>query len=114
MTALFKIESLPHRKATDVKNGWGAVVRTARAHGGVAITHHGQTELVLVTAGQFRELAALAEQTTARAGAALAELSAEFDARLVTLQAPDAPARLEKVFAARGRAASRSKAGSSF
>lgn len=46
--------------------------------------------------------------------AALKELSAEWDRRLAPLQEPDARARVEALFAAEGRAKTRSKAGTSF
>lgn len=45
---------------------------------------------------------------------ALAELRAEWDRHLAPLQDPDARARVEAAFAAKGRAKKRSKAGPSF
>ena len=46
--------------------------------------------------------------------AALKELSAEWDRRLASLQAPETAARVDAAFAAKGKVRNRSKAGESF
>lgn len=45
---------------------------------------------------------------------ALAELQAEWDRRLASLQAPDTATRVDAAFAAKGKIKNRSKAGPSF
>jgi antitoxin (DNA-binding transcriptional repressor) of toxin-antitoxin stability system len=115
MVAAFpRIEALPRRNATQVKNKWSDLVRQVRASGSVAITNHDQIEMVVVEAGKYREMAALVEGAEERRQATLAELTAEFDQRLATLTAPDAHARMDAMMASRGRAMPRPKAGSSF
>jgi antitoxin (DNA-binding transcriptional repressor) of toxin-antitoxin stability system len=109
-----RIEELPQRKATEVKNKWGDLVREVRAHGSVAVTHHDKVEMVVVGVGQYREMAALVAGARQRHQAALADLSAEFDRRLAQLQAADARDRAEAAMASEGRAARRPRAGMSF
>ena len=115
MTSAFRqVEQLPHRKATQVKNQWGDLVREVRASGSVAVTHHDKVEMVVVEVGRYREMAALVEGINGRRQTALAELSAEFDRHLAALQAPDARDRVEAAMASRGRVTPRPKAGASF
>jgi hypothetical protein len=115
MVAAFpRIEALPRRNATQVKNKWSDLVRLVRASGSVAITNHDQIEVVVVEAGKYRQMAALVEGAEQRGQATLAELTAEFDQRLAALTAPDAHARMDATMASRGRVMPRPKAGSSF
>ena len=114
MAVFPQIKDLPQRSATQVKNQWGDLVREVRASGGVAVTHHDKVEMVVVEAGQYREMAALIEGARGRRQAALAELSAEFDQRLAALKAPAARERVEAAMASRGRVTPRPKAGTSF
>ena len=109
-----RIEDLPQRNATEVKNRWGDLVREVRAAGSVAVTHHDRIEMVVVDAATYRKLAAFAEDAKARRQAALAELSAEFDRRLAALKGPETRGRVGAVMAARGRTKRRPKAGVSF
>src|SRR5471032_2783325 len=96
MVAAFqRIEALPRRNATQVKNKWSDLVRQVRASGSVAVTNHDQIEMVVVEAGTYREMTALVEGAEARREATLAELTAEFDRRLATFAAPDAHARMD-------------------
>lgn len=73
------IEKLPRRNATEVKNRWGGFFREARALGAIAITSHGDVEVVVIEAGKYRELVALLGTDQERRKAALAEPSAELD-----------------------------------
>jgi prevent-host-death family protein len=109
-----RIEDLPQRKATQVKNKWGDLVREVRAAGSVAVTQHNKVEMVVVDAATYRKMAALAEGAKEHRQAALAELSAEFDRRLAALQTPETRRRVEAVMAARGRTKRRPKAGVSY
>ena len=109
-----KIEELPRRKATDVKNRWGDLVREVRALGTVAVTSHDKVEIVVVAAGTYREMAKLASSVEERRQNAIGELAAEFDRHLATIKAADTRERVEAAMAAKGRAKVRSKAGASF
>lgn len=111
--SLPQIEELPRRNATEAKNRWGGFVREVRALGAIAITSHGYVEVVVIEAGKYRELAAFVGAAEERRKAALAELSAEFDRHLASLQGPDAKARVDAAMAAKGRVKTRSKAGDS-
>ena len=108
-----RIEDLPQRSATQVKNK-SDLVRAVRAAGGVAVTQHDRVEMVVMDAATYRTVAALAEDAKARQQATLTDLSAEFDRRLAALKSPETRGRVEAVMAARGRAKRRAKAGASF
>ena len=109
-----RIEDLPQRSATKVKNRWADLVREVRAAGSVAVTQHDRVEMVVMDAATYRRAAALAEDAKTRQQATLAELTAEFDRRLAGLKSPETRGRVESVMAARGRAKRRPKAGVSF
>ena len=109
-----RLEDLPHQTASDVKNKWREVVREVRESGSVAITSHSSVEMVLVNANAYRQLAASAAALNEREAALLEQLSAQFNDRLASLQAPDAERRAAAVFLRKGRLSSRPKAGSSF
>ena len=93
VTGIPQVEKLLHRNATEVQNRWGDLVREVRASGSVAATHHDRIEMVGVAVGKYREMAALVENINGRRQAALAELTAEFDRHLESLNAPDARKR---------------------
>jgi prevent-host-death family protein len=111
---LQKLNELPRHTATQVKNKWGEVVRQVNRSGVAAVTSHSSVEMVLMPAAGyeqlFNELAALRAQRQS----SLDELTQRFNARLTLLQQPDAAARVEALFKARGRLARRPRAGASF
>lgn len=109
-----RVENLPQRNATQVKNKWADLVREVRAAGSVAITQHNRVEMVVMDAATYRKMADLAESARERHRVALTELSAEFDRRLAALNSSDIRGRVESVLAARGRSKQRPKAGDSF
>jgi prevent-host-death family protein len=109
-----RLEELPRRNATQVKNKWADVVREVRKAGSVAVTQHDRIEMVVMDAETYRKISALAEAARARSEAGLAALSAEFDRRLASLGAEGIRGRVESVMSARGRARRRGKAGTSF
>lgn len=109
-----QLEDLPRQTASDVKNKWRQVVREVREAGSVAITNHSSVEVVLVNAEAYRQLAASAAALKERDAAALDKLSAQFDERLASLQAPDAGKQAAAVFKRKGRLTTRPKAGASF
>jgi antitoxin (DNA-binding transcriptional repressor) of toxin-antitoxin stability system len=113
-TGFPRIEDLPRRNSTQVKNKWSDLVREVRASGSVAVTHHDRVEMVVVEAERYREMAALTQSIELRRQTALADLTAEFDRRLADLKAPDARERIEAALKTRGRVTPRPKAGESF
>ena len=115
MTApLPKIDELPRKKATEVKNRWGDLLRQVREQGTVAITAHDKVELVVVEARRYAEAAALLGSVEARREKELAELTADFDRHLARLKEPGVRERVDAALEARGRATPRPKAGSSY
>ena len=109
-----RLEDLPRQTASDVKNKWREVVREVRESGSVAITNHSSVEVVLVNADAYRELAASAAALKEREAAVLDQLSAQFNERLASLQAPDAGDKAAAVFKRKGWLSSRPKAGPAF
>jgi prevent-host-death family protein len=114
IAALPRLEDLPRQTASDVKNKWRDVVREVREAGSVAITNHSSVEVVLVNADAYRQLAASAAALKEREASVLDQLSAQFDQRLASLQAPDAGKKAASVFQRKGRLSSRPKAGPAF
>lgn len=114
VAALPKLEDLPRQTASDVKNKWREVVREVRETGSVAITNHSSVEVVLVNAEAYRQLAASAAALRERESAVLDQLSAQFNQRLASLQAPDAADKAAAVFRRKGRLSTRPKAGPAF
>jgi len=114
MAALPKLEDLPRQTASDVKNKWREVVREVRESGSVAITNHSTIDVVLVNAEAYRQLAANAAALEQREAAVIDQLSAQFNERLASLQAPDAAKKAASVFKRKGQLSSRPKAGASF
>lgn len=112
--ALPKIEELPQKTATEVKNRWGDLLRQVREHGTVAITAHDKVELVVLEARRYAEVAALLGATEARREKELAELTAEFDRHLAQLSGPGTGKRVDAAVDAKGRAVPRPKAGSAY
>jgi hypothetical protein len=109
-----KIEELPRKKSTDVKNRWGDLLRQVREQGTVAITAHDKVELVVIEAKRYAEAAALLGSVEARREKELAELTAEFDHHLARLREAGSRERLDAALEARGRATPRPKAGPSY
>ena len=109
-----KLEDLPRQSASDVKNKWREVVREVREAGSVAITNHSSVEVVLVTAEAYRQLAASAAALREREASVLDQLSAQFNERLASLQAPGAGRKAAAVFQRMGKLSTRPKAGASY
>ena len=114
MAAMPKLEDLPRQTASDVKNKWREVVREVRESGSVAITNHSSVEVVLVNAEAYRQLAASAAALQEREASVIDQLSAQFNERLASLQAPGAARKAASVFKRKGKLSTRPKAGASF
>lgn len=114
MPELQKLDSLPRQPASHVKNKWGEVVRQVVHSGSVAITSHSTIEMVLMEAGTYQQLVEEVAALKAQRQGVIDELTQRFDARLAQLQLPDAAARVDSLFNARGKLAKRPKAGASY
>ena len=109
-----KIDEIPRRSATEVKNQWGDVIRDLRASGSVALTQHNNIEMVLVDASLYRSMEALDEAETERRRQVIANLDAEFEQRLAAMRDGHMRKRVEDVMAARGRSKKRPIVGESY
>jgi len=109
-----RVDQLPRRPATQVKNGWGELMRQVRSSGTVAVTSYDQVEVIVMDVRHYQEIAQLVAGVLSNRENALAELSAEFDRRLAKLQDTGTGDRIDAVMAARGRTPTRPKAGSSY
>jgi PHD/YefM family antitoxin component YafN of YafNO toxin-antitoxin module len=112
--SLPKIDEIPRRSATEVKNQWGDVIRDLRASGSVALTQHNNVEMVLVDASLYRSMEALDEAETERRRQVIANLDAEFEQRLAAMRDGHMRKRVEGVMAARGRSKKRPIVGESY
>ena len=114
LAKLPELEQLRRQTASDVKNKWREVVRGVRETGSVAITNHAEVEVVLVDANTYRKLTEGAAALEARERFVLEQLGADFDKRLAALHQPDAPRKVDAIFASRGKLAKRPKAGAGY
>lgn len=114
ITELPDLDELPRQNASQVKNKWGDLVRLVHESGSVAVTNHSTVEMVLLKAATYRQLVKEVLALNAREQSVLDELAARFNARLATLQEPDAGQKLQTLFAAKGKLTRRPKAGASF
>ncbi|MDB5730854.1 MAG: Prevent-host-death protein [Variovorax sp.] len=114
ITELLSLDDLPRQNASQVKNKWGEVVRQVRQTCSLAITSHAAVEMVLLDAGTYRQLTQDLLALKVREQSVLDELADRFNARLAVLQQPDADQKVRTLFDARGKLASRPKAGASF
>jgi len=111
------LDDLPKRNATQVKNKWRDLVDEVHASGSVAVTHRDKVEMVVMDVATYRGFLDLAAEAKAREGDLLAELSAEFDQQLASLQAPDTHDKIDAVMELRGDLTgivNRPKAGQSY
>jgi hypothetical protein len=113
-TQVPQVDELPRRPATQVKNGWGELMRQVRSSGTVAVTSYDQVEVIVMDVRQYQQIAQLVAGVMSNRETALAELSADFDRRLAKLQDQDTGDRIDAVMASRGRTPTRPKAGSSY
>jgi hypothetical protein len=105
------VEALPKRESSQIKRNWGSVAREVREAGRVAVTTHKRVEMVIMSAGEYTNLMRRVSEAETRQQTVLDQLSARFDERLASLQAPDAAGKVDDLFAAKGRAKVKPKAG---
>ena len=101
-----RIEELPRRTTTDLRNKFPDVVDEVRAKGLAAITYRGTIEAVLIDATTYRTMTRpFASEVN------LAELTAEFDQRLAALQKLEVRKQVDAIMNAQGETKRRPKAG---
>jgi prevent-host-death family protein len=106
------LDDLPELPASDVKRrGWKGVMSEVRAQGGVVVTNHATPEAVVLPAAEYVRLREAARRGEQQGEAQLDLLRQEFDERLASLDAPDAPARLARAMDTPVRLHGRVKAG---
>ena len=114
ITPLIDFQELPRKNASQVKNKWAEVVRFVREEGSVAVTSHSAVEIVMLDVNTYRQLTEEIQVLKAREQTGLDELESRFNARLASLQQPEARAKVQALFNARGKLGRRAKAGSSY
>lgn len=107
-------EQMPARSASQVKNAWAEVARQVRESGSVAVTNHSNVEMVLIDSTEYRRIVDVLAAVRAKEEAGLLALDRAFTERLAALQAPDAGARVQAVFASHGKLKHAVKAGASY
>ncbi|MEI2418308.1 type II toxin-antitoxin system prevent-host-death family antitoxin [Orrella sp. JC864] len=94
------LDQLVRKPAAEVKKqGWRGIMRTVADQGKVLITNHNTPEAVILSTQEYAALVAAA-QSGAAGPAALEALRQRFDARMASLDAPDAADRLRRLIAA--------------
>lgn len=92
------LDEAPRTPASDVKKlGWRGVMKTVHRHGRVVVTNHNEPEAVILPVAEYERLMARLQAAGERDRAAVAELRARYDARLESLEAPDAGDRLRDI-----------------
>jgi len=111
------IEDLPRWSASQVRSQFPDLVRQVRESGAVAVTRHGEVEMVVIGAAIYQKMSASFidhSEDQLRAEGELARLSAEFDRRLAGFKNPGISNSVETVMRAGGRTKRRPKAGPTF
>ncbi|CAM5188525.1 hypothetical protein CDEF62S_04702 [Castellaniella defragrans] len=92
------LSELPATPASTVKQkGWKGVMRSLAVSGRLVVTNHREPEAVILSIEQYRTLVQAAENAALAANAPLTALRQRFDARLASLDAPDAAERLRQL-----------------
>lgn len=106
------LDALPRTPASDVKKlGWRGVMKTVARGGKVVVTNHNTPEAVILSADEYAAILQALDAAGAAQRSALDTLRTRFDARLATLQADDAGARLRAAMRGPARLRGKVKAG---
>lgn len=83
--------ALPHKPSSALKKeGWSGFMREVSHRGVLVVTHHNQPEAVVLSVDSYQALERMAQREKVREAQQLADLSARFDQRLASLNAPHA------------------------
>ncbi|NLC34976.1 MAG: type II toxin-antitoxin system prevent-host-death family antitoxin [Alcaligenaceae bacterium] len=96
MSAQFEaISQLPTAPASTIKReGWKGVMRSLSGEGRLVVTNHNEPEAVILSTQEYDRLLKAARSAVNAVNDPLQALRDRFDARLATLDAPDAGNRL--------------------
>jgi len=104
-------ETLPQRQSSQIKQRWGDIASEVKKVGRIAVTTNKRIEMVIMSLGEYSDLMQKVSEAESRQKAALDQLETRFHERLAQLRAPDAASKADAVFAAKGRAGTKPKAG---
>jgi len=95
---------LPTAPASEVKKrGWRGMMRMARDHGAVVVTHHNEPEAVIVPMAAYTKLLESAREKEVAEAAVLEQLRRKFDEQLAVLNQPDVVDGVARLFRKRIR-----------
>jgi len=88
---------LPTAPASEVKKrGWRGMMRLARDHGAVVVTHHNEPEAVIVPMAAYTKLLESAQHKEP-VDEVLEALRRKFDRKLAVFQQPDAAEKIARI-----------------
>ena len=116
MSAQFdSISQLPAAPASTIKReGWKGVMRSLSGAGRLVVTNHNRPEAVILSTQEYDRLVKAARAAATATNDPLQALRDRFDARLATLDAPDAGRRLRDVMNNPGALDGKVKAGETY
>lgn len=109
------ISQLPTAPASTIKReGWKGVMRSLSGTGRLVVTNHNEPEAVILSTHEYDRLIKAARAAANAVNDPLQALRDRFDARLATLDAPDAEHRLRGLMANPGTLGGKVKAGETY
>ena len=106
------VEDLPHAPASDVKKlGWRALMKAIATKGKLVVTNHNEPQAVILSMEAYDAILAAFRAAAESDQVALDALRNRFDARLASLEAPDAGDRLRKMARSGAKLSGKVKAG---
>jgi len=116
MPAQFEaISQLPTAPASTIKReGWKGVMRSLSGIGRLVVTNHNEPEAVILSTQEYDRLVKAAHSAANAINDPLQALRDRFDARLATLDSPDAGHRLRELMVNPGTLGGTLKAGETY
>jgi len=116
MSAQFEaLSQLPTAPASTIKReGWKGVMRSLSGVGRLVVTNHNEPEAVILSTQEYDRLVKAARSAANAVNDPLQALRDRFDARLATLDSPDAGHRLRDLMANPGVLGGTVKAGETY
>lgn len=112
---LAAIDQLPTAPASTIKKvGWKGVMRSLASSGQLVVTNHAEPEAVILSIAEYSKLVAASQLTADALADPLQALRERFDARLASLQSPDAGEKLRQLIRKPGALDGKVKAGRSY
>jgi prevent-host-death family protein len=112
---LAELTDLPSAPASDLKKlGWRGVMNAVRENGRLLVTNHDKPEAVIISAAEYKALAALLKQAETQNESALSGLRQSFDQRLSVLRSESAAERLRKTLRGGAKLGGKVKAGKTY